>query len=44
MKLVLYSNISLDDLQKVAEEYFANIPNKNLEAPIYKEMPFNEEN
>lgn len=44
MKLMLYSNIPLDDLEKVAHEYFANIPNKNLEPPIYKDMPFNVDN
>ncbi len=33
MKLALISNSSLDEMEAMAKQYFANIPNKNIEKP-----------
>lgn len=33
MKLVVYSDQSLDNLEKVVTEQFSDIPNKNLTRP-----------
>jgi secreted Zn-dependent insulinase-like peptidase len=44
MKLVIYSNESIDHLQKMVEEKFSPIKNKNIPAPKYNEMPYDEEN
>jgi len=44
MKMVIYSYESIDHLQKMVEEKFAPIKNKNIPSPKYEEMPFDEEN
>jgi len=44
MKMVIYSNESIDHLQKIVEEKFSPVVNKKISAPKYDEMPFDEEN
>jgi len=44
MKMVIYSNESIDHLQKIVEEKFSPVVNKKIPAPKYDEMPFDEEN
>ncbi|KAL4472918.1 hypothetical protein ABPG72_007795 [Tetrahymena utriculariae] len=43
MKLVLYSNETLQKLEELAAKYFENIPNSSIQALSYKEMPFGKE-
>lgn len=44
MKLVLYGNQSIDDIEKLAYEYFSPIKDFNIEPLKYKDVPFTEEN
>lgn len=40
MTLVLFSPKSLDELQELAIKYFAGVPNKNVQKPVFTEKPF----
>lgn len=40
MRLVLMSNLQGDDLQKLAESYFQDVPNKKIEKPTFEDKLF----
>jgi insulysin len=40
MSLVLYSKNSLSEMEKMVEEKFREVPNKNLIHRVYPEKPF----
>ncbi|KRW98246.1 Metalloenzyme, LuxS/M16 peptidase-like protein [Pseudocohnilembus persalinus] len=44
MKLVLYSNQSIEQLEQYAISKFTEIPNKNLTRPRYNQIPFDSKN
>lgn len=44
MKLVLYGNEGIEEIEKKALEYFAPITNQSVEPLKYREMPFTGEN
>ena len=44
MNLAVYSNENLDTIEKWVRERFSSIPNRDLPAPKYLEMPFDETN
>jgi secreted Zn-dependent insulinase-like peptidase len=46
MKLAIYSNQEISQLEKWVEEYFTSIENKNLELPDFSvpKLPFDKDN
>ncbi|KRX06860.1 Metalloenzyme, LuxS/M16 peptidase-like protein [Pseudocohnilembus persalinus] len=44
MKLVVLSNQNLDIIKEQIQQNFQLIQNKNLKVPIYKDLPFNQQN
>ena len=40
MKLILYGSESIEQLSLLATNHFEKIQNKQIEAPVYKEMPY----
>ena len=44
MSLVLYAKMSLEEMEKMVEEKFKDVPNKNLMPRVYKDKPFDSTN
>ncbi|KAL4508543.1 hypothetical protein ABPG72_003847 [Tetrahymena utriculariae] len=44
MRLVIYSNKNIDQMENWAQSYFSDIPNHDLLPPSFKDLPFTQEN